>query len=148
MIVGLSELARKPHSNLDVQLEDGDVLMVPPLINSVSVLGQVYNPTAITYEPGKRVAAYLSKTGGITETADAQGIYVVKADGSVLTDKSFHTGWGPWRRGVMSAVLEPGDTVMVPERLAVDNSLRDIRDVTQIIFQVVTTAAITWGMMK
>ncbi|MNR81955.1 Polysialic acid transport protein KpsD precursor [compost metagenome] len=148
MIVSLSDLARKPHSNTDVQLEDGDVLMVPPMINSVSVLGQVYNPTAITYEPGKRVSSYLSKTGGVTETADAQGIYVVKADGSVLTDKNFYTGWGPWRRGVMSAVLEPGDTVMVPERLAVDNSLRDIRDVTQIIFQVVTTAAITWGMLK
>jgi len=148
MIVSLSDLARKPRSNTDVQLEDGDVLMVPPMINSVSVLGQVYNPTAITYEPGKRVASYLSKTGGVTETADAQGIYVVKADGSVLTDKNFYTGWGPWRRGVMSAVLEPGDTVMVPERLAVDNSLRDIRDVTQIIFQVVTTAAITWGLLR
>ena len=148
MIVSLTELARKPHSNSDVQLEDGDVLMVPPMINSVSVLGQVYNPTAITFEPGKRVSSYLSKTGGITETADAKGIYVVKADGSVLTDKNFYTGWGPWRKGVLSAVLEPGDTVMVPERLAVDNSLRDIRDVTQIIFQVVTTAAITWGMVK
>jgi protein involved in polysaccharide export with SLBB domain len=148
MIVSLADLARNPYSNADVQLEDGDVLMVPPMINSVSVLGQVYNPTAITYQPGKRVSAYLSKTGGVTETADEPGIYVVKADGSVLTNKNFHTGWGPWRKGVMSAVLEPGDTIMVPERLAVDNSLRDIRDVTQILFQVVTTAAITWGMLK
>lgn len=148
MIVNVGHVATRPHSSADVQLEDGDVLMVPPMINSVSVLGQVYNPTALTYEPGKRVGAYLSRTGGLTESADARGIYVVKADGSVLTDKNFRTGWGPWRQGVRSAVLEPGDTIMVPERLAVDNSLRDIRDVTQILFQVVTTAAITWGMVK
>jgi protein involved in polysaccharide export with SLBB domain len=148
MIVSVAQAATRPHSSADVQLEDGDVLMVPPMINSVSVLGQVYNPTALTYEPGKRVSAYLSRTGGVTESADAQGIYVVKADGSVLTEANFRTGWGPWRQGVRSATLEPGDTIMVPERLAVDNSLRDIRDITQILFQVVTTAAITWGMLK
>ncbi len=148
MIVSLQQVREKPHSGMDVQLEEGDVLVVPSLINSVSVLGQVYNPTAITYDRGRSVGHYLSRTGGPTESADQNGIYVVKADGSVLTNQNFQTGWGPWRRGIHAAVLEPGDTIMVPERLAEDTNLRDIRDITQILFQVVSTAAITWGLMR
>lgn len=148
MIVNLPELVRQPQSPADLQLEEGDVLLVPPMINSITVIGQVYNPTAITLQPGMKARDYLSRTGGVTENADASGIYVVKADGSVINDKNFHSGWGPWRQGVLSAVLEPGDTLMVPERLSVDNSLRDVRDITQIIFQIVTSAALTWGMLK
>lgn len=147
MIVALDRLARQPHSTLDVQLEEGDTLVVPSLINSVSVLGQVYNPTAVTFEPGKTVQDYLAKTGGTTDSADTGALYVVRADGSVLTDQNVG-GWWPWRRGVRSAVLEPGDTVMVPEKLAADTSIRDIRDVTQILFQIATTAALTWSLLK
>lgn len=148
MIVSLQQIRENPHSGMDVQLEEGDVLVVPPVINSVSVLGQVYNPTAITYQNGRSVGDYLSRTGGPTENADRTGIYVVKADGSVLTNQNFRRGWGPWRRGIEVAHLEPGDTIMVPERLAEDTNLRDVRDITQILFQVVSTAAITWGLMR
>lgn len=146
MIVALDKLNQKPHSTLDVQLEEGDTLVVPSLINSVSVLGQVYNPTAVTFEPGRTLGDYLAKTGGTTQSADQGSIYVVRADGSVLTDQNVG-GWWPFRRGIRGAVLEPGDTVMVPERLAVDTSIRDIRDITQILFQIATTAALTWSIV-
>lgn len=147
MIVALDRLERQPNSTFDVQLEEGDTLVVPSRINSVSVLGQVYNPTAVTFEPGKTTQDYLSQTGGTTESADGGAIYVVRADGSVLTDQNVG-GWWPWRRGVRHAVLEPGDTVMVPERLATDTSIRDVRDITQILFQIATTAALTWSLVK
>jgi archaellum component FlaG (FlaF/FlaG flagellin family) len=108
----------------------------------------VYNPTAITYEAGKNVDFYLSKTGNPTVNADTDGIYVIKSDGSVLTDHNFRTGWGPWSQGVRGATLEPGDTVMVPEKVAQDSAIRDVKDITQILFQIATTAGITWGMIK
>lgn len=148
MIVTLGDLIDRPHSSSDVQLEEGDVLVVPPVLNSVSILGQVYNPTAITYTQGKTVNDYLVKTGGPTETADTGDIYVIKADGSVVTDQTYARGWWLWRRGIRSAVLEPGDTIVVPERLAEDTTIRDVRDITQIIFQIATTAALTWGIIR
>lgn len=148
MIVKVDELIAKQHSDVDVTLEEGDVLLVPPIINSISIIGQVYNPTAITYEQGLSVGQYLAKAGGPTDRADTRGIYVIKVDGSVVTDKNFSTGWGPWRQGVTAAVLEPGDTIMVPENLAVDTTLRDTRDITQILFQLASSAAITWGIIR
>ncbi|MBO9542805.1 SLBB domain-containing protein [bacterium] len=148
MIVKVDELMHKQHSDVDVTLEEGDVLLVPPVINSISIIGQVYNPTAITYEQGLTVGQYLAKAGGPTDRADTRGIYVIKVDGSVITDKNFSTGWGPWRQGVTGAVLEPGDTIMVPENLAVDTTLRDTRDITQILFQLASSAAITWGILR
>ena len=148
MIVSLERVIAVPHSDADVQLEEGDVLVVPSLINSVSVLGQVFNPTAITYVPGMTMDDYLAKTGGATKHADTQGIYIIRADGSVLTDQIVQSGWGPWRKGIRSTVLEPGDTVMVPENLAVDTTIRDVRDITQILYQIATTAAVTWGLLR
>ncbi|HEY9855517.1 MAG TPA: SLBB domain-containing protein [Stenomitos sp.] len=148
MIVTLDDLVNRPHSSSDVQLEEGDVLMVPPVLNAVSILGQVYNPTAITYTQGKTVNDYLAKTGGPTDAADTGDIYVIKADGSVVTDQTYARGWWLWRRGIRSAVLEPGDTIVVPERLAEDTTIRDVRDITQIIFQIATTAALTWGIIR
>lgn len=148
MIVDLISASQKPHSDTDVRLEEGDTLVVPPIINSVSVLGQVYNPTAITYQPGKQVDYYLGKTGNPTENADVQSIYVIKADGSVLTDRNFQTGWLFWRKGVLGATLEPGDTVMVPEKIASNSSLRDIKDITTILAQIATAAGVTWGIIR
>lgn len=148
MIVDLLAASQLPHSETDIHLEEGDTLVVPPIINSVSVLGQVYNPTAITYQPGKRVDYYLGKTGNPTENADIGSIYVIKADGSVLTDRNFSTGWLFWKKGVLGATLEPGDTVMVPEKIAMNSSLRDIKDITTILAQIATTVGVTWGVIR
>jgi protein involved in polysaccharide export with SLBB domain len=148
MIVSVDQLIQRPHSPSDVPLEEGDVLLVPPVLNSVAVLGQVFNPTSLVCDRNMTVDDCLIKTGGARENADIQGVYVVKADGSVWSDKNVTVGWGPWRKGVRGAPVEPGDTIMVPEKLAVDTSLRDFRDITQILFQIATTAAIAWGIVR
>ena len=67
----------------DIELEPGDRLVVPLVPQYVNVLGEVYNRTALLYEPGKTVAYYLSKVGGIKPTADDDEIYLVQIDGTV-----------------------------------------------------------------
>jgi hypothetical protein len=37
----------------DFQLEDGDFLFIPRKLNTVSVIGEVFNPTTFKYEPEK-----------------------------------------------------------------------------------------------
>jgi len=102
-------------SENDVPLRDGDVLIIPKKTNYVMVNGQVYNPTAVSYLPGKSANWYLSQSGGLTQIADKKAVFVIRADGSVLSAKN---NSGVWNGDPMSAVLKPGDSIVVPEKAA------------------------------
>lgn len=94
----------------DVPVRDGDVLIIPKKPNYVMVTGQVFNPTAISYHAGGSAKWYLSQAGGLTQVADKNAVFVIRADGSVIAAKN-NGGW--WSGG---AALRPGDTVVVPEK--------------------------------
>ena len=98
----------------DVQVRDGDVLFVPKKAGYVMVNGQVFNPTAISYRPGRSAKWYLSQAGGVTQLADKKAVFVVRADGSVIAAKNNGDGW--WGGDPMSATLRAGDVIVVPEK--------------------------------
>ena len=75
------------------------------------VTGQVFNPTAVAYRPGKSATWYLSQAGGPTLLGSKKSVFVIRADGSVVGSKK-----GLWSGESFGAVLQPGDTVVVPER--------------------------------
>ncbi len=105
-----NKLAKTPA---DTPLRDGDVLIIPKKTNYVSVSGQVFNPTAVSYLPGRSAKWYLSQSGGVTQIADKGAVFVVRADGSVLSAKN---NSGFWSGDPMNAVLKPGDSIVVPEK--------------------------------
>ena len=76
------------------------------------VEGDVYNPTAVAYKPGKSAGWYLRQAGGPSNTAYKRGIFVIRADGSVVGGGS----GGMFGGGVQSAELLPGDMVVAPEK--------------------------------
>jgi protein involved in polysaccharide export with SLBB domain len=97
----------------DIEVRAGDILLFPKTPTYVMVNGQVYNPTAISYRPGKSAGWYLRQAGGPTHMANRKAVFVVRADGSVTGGK----GSGEWFSGdVLSAELRPGDIVFVPEK--------------------------------
>jgi protein involved in polysaccharide export with SLBB domain len=147
MVVDLASILANPGSEQDLTLEDGDALILPPLQNAVVVLGQVYNPTAVALEKGRPFQYYLDKTGGPTTAADAAGIYVIRADGSVYNRQTVGDGFLFWG-GLSRLPLEPGDTLVVPENLKVDTTIRDIRDITGTMFQITSSAALIWGVLN
>lgn len=98
----------------DVAVRDGDVLFVPKRAGYVMVNGQVFNPTAIGYQSGHSARWYLSQAGGLTPMADKKGVFVIRADGSVIAAKNNGSGW--WMGDPLSASLRPGDMVVVPEK--------------------------------
>ncbi len=73
--------------------------------------GAVYNPTAISYKPGKSAGWYLHQAGGPSNVANKKNIFVIRADGSVVGGKG-----GMFTGGVETAELRPGDMVVVPEK--------------------------------
>ncbi|KXS33250.1 MAG: Polysaccharide export protein [Candidatus Gallionella acididurans] len=115
----------------DVVLENGDRLFVPAIPSTVGVFGEVYNENnAFFYKQSKRVSDYLSQAGGPTRDADADRIFVLRADGSVISSQS--------DRGFFSSSFEgmrlmPGDAVVVPEKLDKTPILKSILDWSQMI---------------
>lgn len=106
----LESFAKTPA---DIQLRAGDEIIIPKKNNYVMVSGQVFNPTAVSYLPGKSAKWYLSQSGGLTQIADKGAAFVVRADGSVLSSKN---NSGFWSGDPMNAVLKPGDSIVVPEK--------------------------------
>jgi protein involved in polysaccharide export with SLBB domain len=114
LVIHISRDVRKwANTAADVDIRAGDTLFIPKKPNYIVVNGEVYNPTAITYRPGKSAGWYLSQAGGPTSMANKKAVFVVRADGSVVGGK----GSGEWFTGdVLSAELRPGDMVSVPQK--------------------------------
>jgi len=106
-----TDISRWKGSAADVNVRAGDTMVIPKKPSYVMVTGQVYNPTAVSYRPGRSAQWYLSQSGGPTQLADKKSIFVIRADGSVLGAKQ-----GLWSGNSLSASLRPGDTVVVPEK--------------------------------
>jgi protein involved in polysaccharide export with SLBB domain len=107
-----SEVKRWANTSADIQVRAGDTIYIPKRPDVVVVDGSVYNPTGITYKPGKNAGWYLKQAGGPTTMANRKGTFVVRADGSVAGAPGSIFGGG-----VETAELRPGDMVMVPEQI-------------------------------
>jgi protein involved in polysaccharide export with SLBB domain len=123
----------------DFPLEDGDTFYIPPRLSTVQVAGAVYNANALRYEPGKRLIAYLNDAGGATREADAKRIFVIRADGTVVSRQSrnshSHGSYGNLK-------LLPGDAIVVPEKLIVSGGLQKFANYAQIISGAAMTGAV------
>jgi hypothetical protein len=125
----------QPGSSMDIVLRDGDRLIVPRQEQEVSVIGEVQNPTSHLYNAKLSRDDYISMSGGVTRRADRKSIYVVRANGNVVSYQGNHwfdTGQVP---------MKPGDTVVVPldaERLP---SLIYWQAVTSILYNVAIAVA-------
>jgi protein involved in polysaccharide export with SLBB domain len=144
VIVRLKEPNKLEGTENDLLVENGDVLEIPRAAEVVNVLGRVYNPTAVVYNPSQDTAGYyLRKVGGPTEDADKKHIFVVKSDGSVMTKET--AGEGLWFFGqddFLNTRVGPGDAIVVPEKLVFTRLMKDVKDITQILFQIAVSAGV------
>jgi protein involved in polysaccharide export with SLBB domain len=116
----------------DMLLEDGDRFLIPYRPSTVDVLGETYNNNSFLYRPDKRLGDYLKQAGGTTRDADKARIFVIRADGAVLSKQSVS---GLWNGGFNSIRLMPGDAIVVPPRLRTGTTLRALKDWTQVFSQ-------------
>jgi protein involved in polysaccharide export with SLBB domain len=108
-----ADLRRWQNTSNDIEVRAGDRLTLPKKPQTVLVTGQVYNPTAISYRPGKSANWYLSQAGGPTQLAAKGRAFVIRADGTVAGSQQ-GSGWFSGRS--MDSVLQPGDMIVVPEK--------------------------------
>ncbi len=121
-------------------LEDGDAFYIPSELNTVQVSGAVYNENAFRYERGKRLYAYLNDAGGPTRQADTKRIFLIRADGTVI---SRQTHGEFWRSDFDKTALLPGDAIIVPPKLKGPSTfIQQLPYFTQILSQTALTGAV------
>ncbi|MEK6713126.1 MAG: SLBB domain-containing protein [Nitrospirota bacterium] len=134
--IRLDDLDRFEGSPYDIVLEDQDMITVPEKPQQIQVIGSVYNQTAFVYDTGGTVSSYVAKAGGMTRDADKDEMYILKVDGTAISKRAsggFLSSWG---------VLDPGDTIVIPEKIEKIAWLREIKDITQILYQLAVTAGV------
>jgi len=149
VVIRLAKLDSFRKSPYDLELMGGDILEVPQVSSVVNVMGQVYNPTSFVHLPGEDVAHYLKDAGGATRDGEEDDMYIISADGSVLSRQqtSFGISWSDSQRrwtfgGFLATALDPGDTLVVPQKLERIAWMREIKDMTTILSQVALTAGV------
>tara|TARA_B100000963_G_scaffold335212_1_gene329141 strand:+ start:6997 stop:9267 length:2271 start_codon:yes stop_codon:yes gene_type:complete len=118
----------------DTILFDGDIIFVPKNPNSIIILGEVLNPVAIEYSKKITVQSAINKSGGFKKTADKRRVYVIKANGMVQkVNRNIF---------VKNVNLEPGDTIVAPRKIIIQNSaLQALIPYTNILSDLAFSAA-------
>lgn len=116
-------------------IEDGDRLFVPAVPTSVNVYGSVFNSGSYLFASGRSLDQYLSLAGGPTRSADKSSVFVLRANGSVISNRGARSGWGFGGGLVESLQALPGDTVFVPEEIYRTEFLSEAKDWAQILYQ-------------
>jgi protein involved in polysaccharide export with SLBB domain len=124
------------NNEADLQLQNGDVLYIPGKKSTVNILGEVNHSTSYLYDQTITVEQYLSKSGGLKSRADADSIYIIKANGSVVIPAS-----NSWFAVETTKQLSPGDTIVVPLDTEHMDSLTLWSTATQILYQLGVAAA-------
>ena len=109
-----------------------DTIIIPVMSTSISVSGSVIQPSSLAYVAGKKIEHYIRMTGGYSRDADKESVYVVKANGMVVSaDK---------------AKLSPGDIVVVPTKVMVEKVTDRWGQVMSLVKFTVTTAAMVYSI--
>ena len=126
----------------DIMLENNDLIYIPPKSTTIGVFGAVYHPASFFVSdgtPGKlKVSDYVEKAGGMLRSGDRSNIFLVRANGDVVSRK----------RGALHTQVMPGDVVFVPVKTQGSTFWAKVKDITQTLFQIGVTAATIVAVTK
>ncbi len=130
-----SNLQNFKGSPSDLTLKDGDKLYVPSCNDTVVVSGEVMNPMALTYM-GDNVRDYISRSGGLTEIADTDHIYVLHANGEAQK-----ASVGSYLFSSNNVKIKAGDVIIVPKKIMFERGIDIAGDIADIIYKLTLTVA-------
>jgi len=128
-------LEKLANSEYDLTLEDGDLLAIPSDIDTVSIFGEVFNPSSFVYRNAYDTADYIKLASGYTRAADESRAYVIHADG---TSEPARSGWWLFSSSIEIA---RGDTIVVPIYIQEYDQLQLWDSVSKIMTSFAITAA-------
>ncbi len=129
LIINLPEKpADLKGSAFDIEIKDGDIIVIPEHPNTVQVVGAVTAQSAFIYQPGLRVADYIEQAGGYSSSANARKSYVIRPNGSIVKVSK-------------DTKIEEGDYIVIPEKVVFKPRLRTAQDILDILSKTVMSIA-------
>ena len=119
----------------NLALEDGDRIYVPPTPTTVGVFGSVFNVGSYLFNGSRAIGEYLQLAGGPTRGADVKSTFVIRPNGSVISELQRSSGSFFGGASLASVTAEPGDTIFVPEELDKTTFIQSAKDWAQILSQ-------------
>ncbi len=119
----------------DLTLKDKDTLYIPAFNDTVVVSGEVMNPMASIYL-GDNISNYISKSGGLTEIADTDHIYVMHANGEAQK-----ASMGSYLFSSNKVNVKKGDIIIVPKKLMFQRGIDVVGEVADIFYKLTLTVA-------
>ncbi|WP_083748974.1 SLBB domain-containing protein [Pelomonas sp. KK5] len=116
-------------------VEDGDRVSIPGRPTTVGVFGSVFNAGSYLLPPGGTLNDVMKQAGGTKRGADTDSIFVVRANGSVVSARQSNSGWLGVGSGIEHLSALPGDTIFVPEELDKTTFVQSAQQWTQILYQ-------------
>ncbi len=101
--IHLDDALAQPGSDADIQLREGDRLVIPEYSGVVKISGNVMFPNTVAYQKGKDYKWYINQAGGFGDRAKKSATWIV------------------YQNGTMSKVgrkvdIEPGCEIIVPTK--------------------------------
>ncbi|HEY6845610.1 MAG TPA: SLBB domain-containing protein [Terracidiphilus sp.] len=116
----------------DIALEDGDRFVIPPVPATVNIVGAVYDQNSFLYTRNRKVGAYLRMAGGANRDADRKREFVVRADGEVESRAQISGSvWSGSGSEFNKLRIDPGDSIVVPDKTFKPNNLTNIINAAQ-----------------
>jgi protein involved in polysaccharide export with SLBB domain len=125
MAVDFVRLLRDHDESENIALSRNDRIVIPRASRTVTVSGQVANPSAFLHNPAYGIQDYIRLAGGFSKTAQEKNVRVIRGK------------TGKWIDADYVQQVEPGDTILVPEKPPRDG-WRIFLDGMQVVSQIVT----------
>ena len=149
MTIHLAHLRLLKGSEYDIEMEDRDTLVLPQKNSVVNVVGSVMTQGSYVYSERQSYKDYIEQSGGYSGYADADNIFVLKVDGTArklargfFNWSSSQNRWEIGGAGEEIKAIEPGDTIVVPDKVERIAWMRNIRDITQILMNTAVSAGV------
>lgn len=85
--IHLDEAVAHPGSSQDIELMDGDRLVIPRFNHTVRISGDVNAPNTVAFEEGENYKYYIRQAGGFGDRAKKRHAYIVYQNGTMALAK-------------------------------------------------------------
>ena len=112
IVVNLEE---DDEDHQEVQIKDGDELVIPEITNNVYVYGEISSEGSVMYSPNKNIDYFIEKSGGYKKFADVNSIYILYPNGESVRYESKRNVFESKPRSQVK--IYPGSIIFVPREL-------------------------------
>ncbi|MDR1338596.1 MAG: SLBB domain-containing protein [Prevotellaceae bacterium] len=142
-IVGikLGEILKKPGSELDLYLENGDIISIPKELQTVQVQGKVLLPSLVRYSKNQSFMYYINRSGGFSPNALKRKSFVIYANGESQATRRvlFFRNYPE---------IKPGAKIHVPEKPKSEGNRMSIGETVALTSSLVTVAALIISLFR